>query len=120
MAPYRPLIRTLTCLSLALILALTSVHLAVMRGESGAVTTWLEICDDGGVTFLAVDGTGTPVRSHPTCPDCVIAAAVIPPATPQAHRPTTATLALATAVLTLPQPPIQWLDATARGPPVRA
>ncbi len=117
MCAHRPMVQTLICLSLTLILAVTSVHLAAMRSSGGLGAAWLEICDAGGVTLLAVDGNGAPVPSHPPCPDCVIAAAVIVPAIPEVRPPLTAALNLTTAAPSLTKPPILALEASARGPP---
>lgn len=117
MLPRRPLVQTLMCLSLTLILAVTSVNLAAMRSSGGVGAAWLEICDAEGVTLVAVDGNGVPVPSHAPCPDCVVAAAVVVPAAPDVRPPLTAALSLTTSAPSLTKPPILVLEASARGPP---
>ncbi len=66
-------------LALALVLALTSVHAAAARTATAPVA-WVEICADTIPVAVAIDATGTPVKPHLTCPDCVLAAALLPPA----------------------------------------
>lgn len=117
MLPLRPLVQTLICLSLSLILALTSVHLAAMRSSGGVGAAWLEICDVGGVTLLAVDRNGVPMPSHPPCPDCVMAAAVVLAAAAVVSRPYSEALGVAVEAHSLTKPPILALEASARGPP---
>lgn len=65
--------RPLTGLFLALCLALTSVSLAVARGQP-PMTQWVELC--GTDDRLALDADGRPAGPVHLCPDCVAAFAV--------------------------------------------
>lgn len=66
-------LRVLCGLFLALVLSLTSVTMAVARGQmTGAMT--LELCDGhGGTATVTLDADGNPVDSTQHCPDCLIA-----------------------------------------------
>lgn len=78
------MIRHLLSLLLALMLATTSVHAAVMHAEmQGAVQ--MEICADtsGGVMTITLDATGKPIPTPHRCPDCTAAIAALLPTPPQ-------------------------------------
>ena len=79
------MIRHLLSLLLALTLATTSVHAAVMHAEmQGAVQ--MEICADtsgGGVAIITLDATGKPIPTAHRCPDCTAAIAALLPIPPQ-------------------------------------
>lgn len=75
MIPTRP--RTLSALLLALVLAATSMTMAVARGQAQAGLP-VVICSDGAVHTIYVDGDGQPVdRSH-HCPYCILANGLLP------------------------------------------
>lgn len=63
--------RPLIALSLALILAVTSVTMSVARGQT-RVAGEIVICTGLGITTLAVDATGRPVGVAHICPDMVL------------------------------------------------
>ena len=78
------MIRHLLSLLLALTLATTSVHAAVMHAEmQGAVQ--MEICADtsAGLTTITLDATGKPIPTAHRCPDCTAAIAALLPIPPQ-------------------------------------
>ncbi|MDP3264347.1 MAG: hypothetical protein Q8M59_15445 [Tabrizicola sp.] len=111
-------LRLAPALILALILALASVHTALARATAGPVT-WIEICDGLTTAAVAMDAKGNPVTAHPTCPDCVMAAALLPQAAGVTAAPTHFTPAARTgqgAGWPGQEPP----PATARGPPALA
>lgn len=109
--------RPLSGLLLALLMALTSVTMAVARGQDRMGTT-VEICGGFGQVFLTLDQNGQPMRPGHPCPDCLTGVTALnlpdPIAAPQ--RPQTVHRArFAPVIITapsLPQP-----QATARGPP---
>jgi|LNFM01.2.fsa_nt_gb hypothetical protein len=106
-------------LILALVVALASMHSAVARTASGPAANWIEICAGDQVIALALDAEGNPVASHPTCPDCVIAAGTVP-----AEAGLAAPLPVTVAVVWV-EAAAQWhgpvrLSPVARGPPTRA
>ena len=77
------MIRHLLSLALALTLATTSVHAAVMRSEmQGAIQ--MEICADtsAGLNTITLDATGNQIPTAHRCPDCTAAtlALLAPPA----------------------------------------
>ncbi len=112
-----PLMRPLSGLVLALLMALTSVTMAVARGQDRMGTT-VEICAGFGAVFISLDANGQPVGPSHICPDCLggVTALDLPgnPASPQRpqsmRRATFAPVIIAAP--SLPQP-----QATARGPP---
>ncbi|MBK6468757.1 MAG: hypothetical protein IPL38_11865 [Rhodobacter sp.] len=58
-------------LCLALSVALVSVHTAAGRAAAmGAVE--LELCTGAEVVTISLDASGTPVKRHHACPDCVL------------------------------------------------
>ncbi|MES2435305.1 MAG: hypothetical protein V4586_15970 [Pseudomonadota bacterium] len=114
------MIRNLLSLLLALTLATTSVHAAVMHSEmQGAVQ--MEICADtsAGLTTITLDATGKPIAAAHRCPDCTAAiTALLPPpphiaAAPSQSRSTRPDLTPTTRTTT---PPNQ----SARDPPAFA
>ncbi|MDB5666834.1 hypothetical protein [Cypionkella sp.] len=112
------MIRHLLSALLALTLATTSVHAAVMHSEmQGAVQ--MEICADtsAGLTTVTLDATGKPIPTAHRCPDCTIAPASLLPHQPQISRPVTRSIAkrqYAVATHTAAAPPNQ----SARDPPL--
>jgi hypothetical protein len=67
------IMRTIICLSLALMLALTSQAMAVARGASAA-TGQMEICSGTSAVTVYVDADGAPTTAPHICPDCMVIA----------------------------------------------
>lgn len=111
------LLRPLSGLLLALILALSSVTMAVARGQS-PMGDAVEICGGFGAVFVTLDANGQPRAPNHPCPDCLtgVTALDLPGATLPLLRPQTAARAVFvtanTRATSLPPP-----QATARGPP---
>lgn len=111
-------LRPLLSLGLALVLALTSLTMAVARGQAMPAGEMV-ICSGYGVTTVTVDAQGNPVGILHPCPKCLSALALwlapTPPATPSAplgHSRLAAPVPMLPAEATDPAPP------RARGPPV--
>lgn len=83
--------RWLTALLLSLLLAVTSVTMAVARlAEPMAPGLTLTLCSDQGTVEVALDANGNPVPPHQhLCPDCLAghAAFDLPPAAGQPNPP---------------------------------
>jgi len=75
----RPFARRLLALSLALILAATSLTMAVARGQA-RVAGEIVICSGLGVTVITVDAQGNPTGPAHICPDMALALLAAPPA----------------------------------------
>jgi len=75
------MLRRLTILLLAAVLAMTSVTLALARHADVGGTT-ITLCSDAGERLITLDAQGNPMPAAHPCPDCVaaIAAQDIPPA----------------------------------------
>jgi hypothetical protein len=109
--------RPLSGLLLALLMAVTSVTMAVARGQDRMGDT-VEICGGFGQVFVTLDQNGQPMRPGHPCPDCLtgITALDLPGPTAAAARPqsvarvTFAPLSIIAGSLAVPK-------ATARGPP---
>lgn len=103
-------------LTLALLVALTSQHAALARGQSAA-TGELVICTGTGLITVHLDAEGNPTVPAHFCPDCTkaLATALIP--AQAGWRPAAAW----TAAAPLPEPAVVAVTATerplARGPP---
>lgn len=65
-------LRPILALSLALMLAFTSLSLAVARGQAPAVGV-IEICSGHGMQMFPVDADGNPTGPAHVCPDGVAA-----------------------------------------------
>ncbi len=65
-------IPALTSILLAAVLALTSVTMAVARGQTRDVAGQIVICTGAGVTTISVDHDGDPVQQVHLCPDMVL------------------------------------------------
>lgn len=110
-------LRPLSGLLLALLMAVTSVTMAVARGQDRMGVT-AEICGGFGAVFITLDRNGQPVPPGHPCPDCLtgVTALHLPGATraplpPQSvSRAPFVVLIITAASLAAPQ-------ATARGPP---
>lgn len=111
-------LRVLSGLFLALVLSLTSVTMAVARGQMiGAIT--VELCADHGAgATITLDAQGNPVETVLHCPDCLVAtpapggAPVTVPARPVTRSEPQV------CVLTLPVEDAETPEALARGPPL--
>ncbi len=66
------LLRHITSLGLALLIAFTSVQFAAARGQSPAVGT-MEICTGTGPVHILVDENGEPTGGVMICPDYAMA-----------------------------------------------
>lgn len=76
-------------LLLALILALTSLTMAVARGQTRLAEA-VVICTGAGVTTITVDQDGHPVQQVHLCPDMVLGLmAALDTPTPDLMRPET-------------------------------
>lgn len=102
---------------LALILALTSLTMAVARGQI-RMAEEVVICTGAGVTTITVDHDGQPLRQIHICPDMVLGLmAALDTPTPDLTRPETRVEVLTArpdaiaADLAAPRP-------RARGPPI--
>jgi hypothetical protein len=110
-------LRPILGLLLALLLAVTSVTMAVARGQSPMGRDVI-ICAGAGVSTITLDADGNPVRARHACPDCLmgVTAAITPdafaPPQPPLRRSTPLSQALPTLAATL-----RARAATARGPP---
>ena len=112
--------RSLAAVSLAIVLALTSLTMAVARGQmhmqtAGGLT--LVICAGAGPVTVTLDADGNPVGPVHVCPDCALAliAAVLPPdsgAVAPSHQSRLTWPVAATGSDSLDQ-----ITARARGPP---
>lgn len=65
--------RTFSALLLSLVLAVTSVTLAVSRGQAAGLSEMV-ICSDGAAVTVTVDAQGNPVERPHHCPDCLVQA----------------------------------------------
>ena len=70
--------RTALGLSLALMIAATSLSMAVARGQT-RVAGEIVICTGMGVTVVSVDAEGNPTGPAHICPDMVLAMMAAPP-----------------------------------------
>jgi hypothetical protein len=67
------IMRSIICVSLALMLALTSQAMAVARGASAA-TGQMEICSGTSAVTVYVDADGAPTTAPHICPECIVIA----------------------------------------------
>jgi len=61
-------------LLLAILIALTSVTMAVARGQMRDATGTMVLCTGAGAVTVQVDANGEPVGPAHICPDCAIGA----------------------------------------------
>lgn len=80
--------RVLSALVLSLVLAVTSVTLAVSRGQAAGLSEMV-ICSDGAAVTVTVDAQGNPVERPHHCPDCLVQAAADWSAPPVIAAPAT-------------------------------
>jgi hypothetical protein len=73
--------RSLSGVLLALVLAITSVTMAVARGHAAAAVggTEMVICTGYGLVKVTLDAEGNPTGPVHPCPDCVAAGAALVP-----------------------------------------
>lgn len=73
--------RSLSGVLLALVLAITSVTMAVARGHAAAAAggTEMVICTGYGLVKVTLDAEGNPTGPVHPCPDCVAAGAALVP-----------------------------------------
>ncbi len=111
-------LRPILGLLLALLMAVTSVTMAVARGQSPMSSQEVELCIAGSAQTVSVDASGKPITPRHPCPECTLGmtAFTLVEATAPLLRPATRTTTLrpafapAAASLTAPA-------ARARGPP---
>jgi len=80
--------RPLVALSLALVLAATSLTMAVARGQA-RVAGEIVICTGMGITVVTVDAEGNPTGPAHICPDMALALMAAPPLAPIVFAPPT-------------------------------
>ena len=68
------MMRLLAALFLSVVLAMTSVTLAVARAQPAGVAEMV-ICSDGAAVTVLIDAQGNPVEVPHHCPDCLTALA---------------------------------------------
>jgi hypothetical protein len=110
-------LRPILGLLLALLLAVTSVTMAVARGQSPMGRDVI-ICAGAGTSTITLDANGNPVRAMHPCPDCLmgVTAAIAPDAVAAHMRPHTRGTILAHTQTALAAT-LRARAATARGPP---
>jgi hypothetical protein len=69
----RSLYRSLLGVALILLVALTSVHLGMARGQARMAGS-IVLCTGTGPVAVAVDRDGQPIERPHVCPDCVFTA----------------------------------------------
>lgn len=69
-----PSFRQFAGFALALIIALTSVTMALARGQTRDATGTIIICSGAGVVQIQLDAKGNPVGPAHICPDCAVGA----------------------------------------------
>ena len=65
------ILRTLSALTLALVLTLTAQSMALARGKT-MVAGEMVLCTGTGVVTVQVDAEGNPVAPSHICPDCAL------------------------------------------------
>ncbi|PKP68815.1 MAG: hypothetical protein CVT82_13860 [Alphaproteobacteria bacterium HGW-Alphaproteobacteria-4] len=111
------LLPTLSAIVLALLLAVTSMTMAVARGQARVAGEFV-ICSGYGLTTIKVDHNGNPVSEIHICPDMALGLmAAVAHAPPSVERP-----AGRVSDLILVEPRLlhsrSFVVARARGPPV--
>lgn len=111
------MMRLLSALFLSVVLAVTSVLLAVARGQPAGVADMV-ICSDGAAVTVRIDAQGNPVAARHHCPDCLtaIATAGAAPHAPLGTQVLWARVAPPSAVKAIAIHPVR--AAPPRGPPV--
>lgn len=111
------MVRSLSALILALVVAVTSQGMALARGQSMAVGEAV-ICAAGGLVAIAVDAQGRPTGPPHVCPDATLHATGAPVGAALAVRPDTRLHAVEPAAAPTPDLPRAALGPmSARGPP---
>jgi len=90
--------RSLVSVLLALLVAVTAIHVGSLRGQAKAAGS-IVLCTGTGPVSIAVDADGQPVGPAHVCPDCVLSvlAAVDAPAAALHRCPTGRRLSFAAA-----------------------
>lgn len=102
---------------LALVIAATSLTMAVARGQVSTGDS-IVICSGYGAVTITLDAQGNPVGPVHICPDCVLGAMAFVDANPGLpDRPASVARAVAAATVALPAGQTAPA-ACARGPPV--
>lgn len=109
--------RSFSAVLLALLMAVTSVTMAVARGQD-RMGDAVEICASFGTSIVMLDANGQPLKSRHPCPDCLTGVTALDlqglPFGPKPPQSAGRAIFSATAITapSLPTP-----QATARGPP---
>ena len=111
------LLRPLSGLLLALLMALTSVTMAVARGQA-PMGDPVEICGGYGQVFVTLDANGQPAAPRHACPECLggVTALDLPGITQAVTRPQSL-VRVAFATITVIASSLPPPQASARGPP---
>lgn len=110
------LVCPLFALLLALVLATTSVSMAVARGGMSLGGSMI-LCVNAGQVVVPVGPDGQPMEDMPFCPDCAMGALALTELVPLQAPVRRATLAQATPIF-LPSHVAPVRAAHARGPPL--
>ncbi len=65
-------VRHIPGLTLALLIALTSVSMALARGQMRDASGTIILCTGTGLVSVQVDSDGRPIGPMPICPDCAL------------------------------------------------
>lgn len=111
------MLRLINALFLSLTLVITSISMAVARGQSPDIGTDIVICTGVGMTTITIGPDGQPIKKTHLCPDgvSIFAAAFTTPIVPVLPSVMVWRLALPTDTVILPQ---EAPSPAARGPPL--
>lgn len=102
---------------LALTIAVTSVTMAMARGQTRDAAGVIIICSGAGVVQLQVDREGNPVGPVHICPDCALGALDIADAPVIRLMPERAQFSLSFVIEPVSLTGVTLSEARARGPP---
>lgn len=111
------MLRPHIALALALMLGLTSLTLAMARGQAPAAGT-IEICSGMGLQVITVDAEGNPVGAPHVCPDAIAAFVSVDAPEPKLPVRRVANGERLNTAWEVSVAEADCLRATARGPPV--
>jgi len=110
--------RRLAGLTLALTIALTSVTMALARGQTRDAAGIMIICSGAGVVSVSVDADGDPVGPVHICPDCALGALAWVDIGSTLSLPDRAEFRLSFVSEHVSVPGLGWSAPRARGPPL--